>query len=122
MTDRIHLKNMAFFAHHGVHEEEAKLGQRFYLDATCELDLGKAGRSDHYADAVCYEKIYRTVSEVVTERRFKLIEALAEEIAAQILARFAPVRAVTIEVRKPNAPIVGLMDHVAIEIRRERHD
>ena len=121
MTDKIHLRNMAFFAHHGVHEAENKLGQRFYLDVSCELDASVAGRTDHYGDAVCYEKIYKIVAAIVTGRHFKLIEALAEAIAAEILKDFPPIDAVVIEVRKPNAPIVGLMDHAAIEIRRQRH-
>ena len=37
-TYEITLKNCAFFAHHGVFEEETKLGQRFFVDATLKVE------------------------------------------------------------------------------------
>ncbi len=119
--DAIRLINMPFYAHHGVHPEEAKLGQRFYFDVSCGLDLSAAGRSDNYADAVCYEQIYRTVEGVVTGSRFHLLEALGEKIAGELLERFPDVRSVEVAIRKPNAPIVGFMDHVEVVVRRNRH-
>ncbi|MCC2110492.1 MAG: dihydroneopterin aldolase [Hyphomicrobiales bacterium] len=119
--DAIRLINMPFYAHHGVHPEEAKLGQRFYLDLVCRLDLSKPGHTDNYADAVCYEQLYRTVEGVVTGHRYHLLEALGETIAARLLERFPDLLAVEVAIRKPNAPIVGFMDHVEVVIRRSRH-
>ena len=34
----IRMKNCAFFARHGVHDEEERLGQRFYVDAVLTVD------------------------------------------------------------------------------------
>ena len=36
----IRMKNCAFFARHGVHDEEEALGQRFYVDAALTVDPG----------------------------------------------------------------------------------
>lgn len=37
---------MEFYGYHGVFPEENKLGQRFKVDLTVELDLKQAGESD----------------------------------------------------------------------------
>ena len=122
MADAIRLINMPFYAHHGVHPEEAKLGQRFYLDLSCELDLSVPGRTDNYADAVCYERLYRAVESVMTGRRYHLLEAVGEAIATRLLRDFSAIETVEVAIRKPNAPIVGFMDHVEVVVRRARND
>jgi len=38
----IRLKNCAFFARHGVLDEEEALGQRFYVDAVLSVEPGRA--------------------------------------------------------------------------------
>lgn len=39
--DKIYVNNMRFYGYHGVFTEENKLGQRFNVDLTVELDLKK---------------------------------------------------------------------------------
>ncbi len=120
MADTITITNMAFYAHHGVMDEEAKLGQRFFADITLEADLAPAGLSDDYGKAVCYEQVYHEVEKVMTGHRAYLIEALAERTAAAVLAGFPAVLSVSVTVRKPSAPISGHFDHVAVTINRRR--
>ena len=120
MSDRIVLKGLQVFAHHGVLAEEKKLGQRFALDVTAVLDLGRAGRSDDYGDTVCYDALTKLVLETVTTRRFYLIEAAAEAVAGAILSTFPPIERVVIEIRKPSAAIDAVFDHVGIVIERSR--
>ncbi|MBB4305241.1 dihydroneopterin aldolase [Rhodobium orientis] len=120
MADRIVLKNIVVHAFHGVHAEEARLGQRFEFDVACVTDTRDAGTSDDYSRALCYESLFRTVEDVATGSRYHLLEALAETVAARILERFETVSAVDITVRKPQAPIAGMFDFVAVEIFRER--
>lgn len=117
--DRIIIHGMLFYGTHGVHAEEAKLGQRFEVDVELYLDTTKAGKSDALADTVHYGRVYDTVKAVVVERRFKLIEALAAAVAAELLRHF-PMEAVTVRVRKPHAPIQGVLDGVEVEIHRTR--
>ena len=38
----IRMKNCAFFARHGVLDEEEALGQRFYVDAELTVEPGRA--------------------------------------------------------------------------------
>jgi dihydroneopterin aldolase len=49
-----------------------------------------------------------------------LIETLAERIAAAVLAGSPPASAVTVRVRKPEAPLPGALAWAGVEIRRLR--
>ena len=120
MSDRVILKDLQVFARHGVLPEETRLGQRFAVDVVAYLDLRPAGASDDYAKTICYDAMTRVVTETLTQRRFRLIEAAAEAVAATVLERFPAVERVAVEVRKPGAPIDAVFAHVAVAIERSR--
>jgi dihydroneopterin aldolase len=120
MSDQITLANVAYFARHGLHPEEERLGQRFYVDLTVDIDLSAVGRSDDFADTVGYDKLLDVVGEVVAGERVNLIEVLADRIARAVLVRFDKITASTVTVRKPSAPVEGILDHVAVTVRRRR--
>jgi dihydroneopterin aldolase len=122
-TDEILLEGMRFYAYHGVNPEERALGQRFTVDVALAVDLRRAGRSDDLADTVSYSGVYKLVRRIVEGEPRNLIEAVAEEIATTILAEFAPVRRVTVTVRKPEAPLKGAMlDAAGVRVVRSRTD
>ncbi|MDF2997473.1 MAG: folB [Xanthobacteraceae bacterium] len=120
MSDRIYLRGIELFAHHGLFPEEAKLGQRFIVDIDWWLDVHPAAEHDDYAETVGYDKVFETVTKVSADQRFHIIEAFAEAIATAVLARFPRVEKVRIEVHKPNAPIPGVFGDVGVEIVRVR--
>lgn len=116
--DRIILESMEFYGYHGVLAEEQALGQRFLIDVELILDLGPAGRSDDPEQTVDYARVFEAVREIVSGRPYKLIEAVAEAIAANLLDRF-PVDRVTVRVKKPQAPVPGHFAWMAVEINRD---
>ncbi|MCJ2095671.1 dihydroneopterin aldolase [Methylobacterium sp. J-072] len=118
--DRIEVARIAVFGRHGLLPEEAVLGQRFYISLEAGLDLAPAGRSDDVAHTVSYADLTQIAVEIATERRFNLIEALAEAIAAAILDRFAPVETITVRIDKPSAPVPAILDGVSVAITRRR--
>ncbi|MCJ2128753.1 dihydroneopterin aldolase [Methylobacterium sp. E-045] len=120
MTDRILVERIAVFAYHGLLEEEARIGQRFYISLDCRTDLRPAGLSDDMAKTVSYADLTEIVVRIATTRRFALIEALAEAIAAEILDRFEGVDSIIVRVDKPSAPVPAVIDGVAISILRSR--
>jgi dihydroneopterin aldolase len=120
MTDRIILKRIAVYANHGLLAEEARMGQRFYISLDCRLDLKPAGRSDSVSKTVSYDQLAEIVTSVSANRRFKLIEAFAETIAADILAKFPTIESLIVRIDKPSAPIPAILDEIAIEIERHR--
>jgi dihydroneopterin aldolase len=118
--DKIILKNMAFYGSHGVLEEEKKLGQRFFVDATLYLDLSQAGQTDDLNKTAHYGWVYETIKFQVEKMRYDLIEALAEHICDAVLKEFQIIERINLQVRKPQAPVVGIFEYMAVEIERER--
>ena len=118
MTDTLRVRNMSFFAYHGLLPEEARLGQRYEVDVDLRLPLAPAGTSDDPALTVDYAQLYTLVDRVVTGERFGLVEAVAEEVARVIGATFPRVEAACVRVRKPNPPVAGHFDGLEVEIER----
>ena len=119
-ADRIVLEGMAFYAYHGDHPAERALGQRFVVDVRLTLDLRRAGATDDLADTVDYLAVYQTAREVVEGEQYRLLEAVAERLAAALLARY-PVEQVAVRVSKPGAPIPQAhFARLAVEITRRR--
>lgn len=120
--DRIFLRGMRFMACHGVLPHEREVPQPFEVDVEMGLDLRAAGESDDLDDTVNYAEVYDVVSTVLTVTRKYLIEALAEEIADDLLRDFDSLRWVRVTVHKPAAPIDGIFSDVGVTILRRRTD
>ena len=118
--DTITIKGMHFYGYHGCLPEEQRTGQPFHVDAVLYADLSKAGASDELNDTIDYSKVYQLVQSIVEGRTYRLIERLAAVIADEVLAAF-PVDAVRVAVHKPQAPIGGPFDDVAVTVERRRH-
>lgn len=71
-------------------------------------------------DTVSYADVYETVKEITEQRKYKLIEALAETIATEVLENYPLLESITVKVVKPNPPISGHYRFVAVEIERKR--
>ena len=121
MSDQVFLQDMQFFGYHGVNPEEGTLGQRFAVDICVEGDLSMAGRTDDLAQTISYSRVAKQVRAVVEGPPHKLIESVAEEIAARLLASEQLASAVTVTVRKPHAPLKGIvMAAAGVRIHRSR--
>ncbi|MFT4037906.1 MAG: dihydroneopterin aldolase [Thermomicrobiales bacterium] len=120
-TDEIHLDGMRFYGYHGVHPEERKLGQRFRVDVALGVDLRPAGRSDDLTQTVSYSAAWTEVRRIVEGEPRNLIEAVAEEIAATLLALDARIAWARVRVAKLEVPIRGsLLDAASVVITRRR--
>ncbi len=118
--DKIIMKDLSFYAYHGVLKEENTLGQKYFVDLEIICDLEKPSKTDEVTDTINYADIYQIVKKVVLENEFKLIERLAEEIAKKILSYDKKILEVGVTIRKPEAPIDGIFDYVGVEIWRKQ--
>ncbi|MFF2450350.1 dihydroneopterin aldolase [Neobacillus sp. NPDC058068] len=118
--DKIYVNGMEFYGYHGVFPEETRLGQRFAVDLAVSVDLKKAGDTDELEHSVNYGELYEVCKEVVEGKPYKLVEAVAERIAGNVLTGFPLVSEVTVKVIKPDPPIPGHYKSVAVEITRRR--
>ncbi|HEV7345398.1 MAG TPA: dihydroneopterin aldolase [Devosia sp.] len=118
--DRIILKDLGFYGYHGVFAEEAKLGQRFFIDLELGVDLTAPATTDRLSTGISYSDIYDAVKDAFESQRMKLLEALAQKIVDAILGTFPDIQWVVIRVRKPEAPIAMVRGEAAIELHRRR--
>lgn len=80
--------------------------------------MAPAGQSDHIADTISYSAIARTVLEVGTSTRCKLLEHMAQRMAATVLERF-PVTDVRLQLFKTPPPTNMMMAAAGVEIYRQ---
>ncbi|MCT4621058.1 MAG: dihydroneopterin aldolase [Marinisporobacter sp.] len=120
--DKIIMKNLSFYGYHGAMSEENILGQKFFIDINLYVDLKNAGLTDNVKDTVHYGEAYNLVKSIVENKRFKLIEALAEDIANNMLTTFSLIKEIKITIKKPEAPVPGIFDYFGVEIRRKRNE
>jgi 7,8-dihydroneopterin aldolase/epimerase/oxygenase len=111
----IRLKNARFYAHHGVLDAERSNGGLFEIDAELTCDLFEAEVEDNLKKTVDYEKVYAFVKEIVSGKKFFLIESLASRICKSIINNFSVVQKVTVKVRKPSPPLGGVVEYVEVE-------
>lgn len=112
---------MKFYAYHGLFEQESTLGQRFEVDLELGINLEKAGISDNMQDSVHYGEVYDLVEDIVVNKRYNLLEALAHGLVQVLLEKDQRIEQVHVAIRKPSVPIKGIMDYAEVEIRRKRN-
>lgn len=117
--DRIVLTGLRARGRHGVYDFERAQGQDFVVDVALELDLGPAARSDDVADTVDYGELAERLVAIVTGEPVRLIETLAERLAAACLAD-SRVEVATVTVHKPQAPIPHEFADVSVTVTRRR--
>jgi dihydroneopterin aldolase len=118
--DKILFQGMKFYAYHGVFPEENKLGQTYTVDLEVGINLRSAGETDQLEETINYAELYQIVKEIMENEQYKLIESVAEKIASQALTKFPKMNDILVRVTKPNPPIPGHYDAVAVEITRAR--
>ena len=119
--DVIRLEKMQFYGYHGVSELEKALGGKFEVDLEMFFPLQKSGKSDRIEDTLDYEAAYKLVQSCVGQKKYFLLEALAETIIETCMKTF-PVHRIIVRVRKPNAPVKGVLEHVEVECDRIRSE
>lgn len=119
MTDRIAITGLRVRGWHGVFEHERRDGQDFIVDVALSVPLAAAAASDDVTDTVDYGAVAAAVTAVVAGEPVNLIETLAARIATACLDDVR-VSSVEVTVHKPQAPVPGRFDDIAVTIVRTR--
>ena len=122
LYDKIHINNLEFFANHGVFPEETSLGQKFLISLTMYTDTRPAGKSDDLTKSINYGEVSSFITSYMKENTFRLIEAAAENLAEALLLRYPLLEGLTLELKKPWAPVGLPLDTVSVEITRFWHN
>ncbi len=116
MPDLILIEALELSAFIGVPDDERAAAQRLTANLVLEPIRDFTALGDDIGNTVDYFAVCEATKVLSLARPRRLIETLAEEIAAELLARF-PLRAVEIELRKFILPDTRF---VAVRIQRSR--
>jgi 7,8-dihydroneopterin aldolase/epimerase/oxygenase len=119
VPDRIAIRGLTAFAHHGVYAFERRQGQSFRCDAVLEVDTVPAAATDDLERTVNYAELAQRLYATLSGEPVDLLETLAQRLADVCLA-YPLVDAVEITVHKPEADLGVPFSDVTVAIRRER--
>lgn len=97
--DRILIKELAVNFQVGVPDSERERPQRLLLNIELFSDFTKCAASDDISQTINYFDVVQDVKGFGSKREWKLIEKLAEDLAAMLLRKYRPTK-VAVEVRK----------------------
>ncbi|HEY6316180.1 MAG TPA: dihydroneopterin aldolase [Streptosporangiaceae bacterium] len=103
--DYVSVRGLSVPAIIGVHDWERDITQTliFNVDMVPSTgDVRRAAETDDLAEALDYSEVAQTISSVVRDGRFQLIETAAERVAERLLADHR-MRWLRLEVHKPIA-------------------
>ena len=112
----IEIKGLSVPAFIGVPSEEREQAQPLCFDLRFAALLQPATLNDDIAGTVDYAAVSQRLIELVQMRPRKLIETLADELTAILLAEFS-LQWIEVTVRKFILPNT---EHVAVTVRREK--
>jgi len=113
----INLKQLRFFAHHGLYEEERKVSNEFIVD----LEVSLESTSDvitKMTETINYIKLYELVKKHMLQTT-DLLETLATAITEDIHSSHAQVKRVSISITKKYPPVINFSGNVAVNYVKE---
>ena len=113
----IKLKQLRFFAHHGLYEEERKVSNEFMVD----LEVGFDPPSPiitKMSETINYIKLYELVKNHMLQTT-DLLETLATEITEDIHQSYSQVKKVSIDITKRYPPMINFSGNVAVSYEKE---
>jgi len=122
MQNIIKIRKATFYGYHGVRSEEQSVGGKFEADVDIYTDFSLAAKHDNLAETIDYHKVYSFLYRLALEQKYYLIESLAMKIADELLKEFKGIDKVAVRIRKNNPPLGGVVDHVEVEVIKERKD
>ena len=114
MPDRLVIHDLMAECRIGVFDWEQAKPQSIWIDLELEIDAAKAAARDDVKDSIDYGKLVTAVKQLVQTKSYRLLERMAEEVAALVLKEFATPR-VLVRVKKRALPGI---DYAAVEISR----
>jgi dihydroneopterin aldolase len=111
MSDLIRVIDLEVLAHMGVPDAERREPQRLLVSVEMGVDsFPHAASTDNLGWTINYADVVEHIRHVTARRPRKLLETLAEEIAADLLKAF-PIKKITLEIKKfvlPDAQYVSV--------------
>ncbi|HKI78709.1 MAG TPA: dihydroneopterin aldolase [Ignavibacteriaceae bacterium] len=122
MQNIIRIKNATFYGYHGVLSEEQAVGGKFEADVDIYTNFTEAAQKDSLKQTIDYQEVYAFMYKLALEKKYYLIEALANTIADELVKKYSQIEKIAVRVRKHNPPMGGVVDSVEVEVVKNRED
>jgi 7,8-dihydroneopterin aldolase/epimerase/oxygenase len=120
--DKIIIEGASFRARVGISDEERGRHQEIVLNLQAFIDTRGAASQDDLGATVSYVEIHEVAARTIAAKAYRLIETIAEDVAAAILQSFAAVDGVAVRVAKPAALGDRGVRLAAVEITRMKNE
>lgn len=115
-TITIHLKNLRFFAYHGLYDLEKENGNEFELDIS--ISFNHPGHEViKIDDTINYAIVHEMISLEMQQPR-ELLETFLDHLFVKIKTAFPQVTFITATLYKLTAPIEGLNGKIGVQLER----
>lgn len=111
---KISLDRLSFFAFHGVHPLEQKVGTYYEVSVELDIDLSASAQSDQIQDTIDYSVVYAIIEREM-KISSKLIEHVAGRIKKAIQTQFPSIIYIRVQIVKLNPPVKGI-NRVLVEL------
>ena len=118
-SSSIFIDNLRLYAHHGVMEQEQRVGAWFILHVRVHYYILKVMESDNISDAISYAELVNVVKEEMAKPS-RLLEHVAGRIANAIFERFPQAKAVSLKLIKENPPMGVDCSGAGVEMKVSR--
>jgi 7,8-dihydroneopterin aldolase/epimerase/oxygenase len=115
----ISLEGLEFFAYHGYHKEERKLGNKYTVDIEVEADLDEAARTDDLTKTIDYVKLYNVVS-LEMSKPAHLLEKLAKDIINRTFSFDQRIESIKVSITKYNPPMGGICKKSVVTLKEKK--
>lgn len=119
--DEIRIEKLEVYAYHGVYPEERKRGQIFLVNTVLYTDTHRAGTEDMVELSTDYGAVSMFIDRWMKKNTCHTLEAVAGNLAREILLNFDLISALDLEILKPEAPIPLTFGCVSVKIHRSWH-
>ena len=103
---RIELRDIHLFAHHGVMEQERRIGAEFTVDIVLTMSDWSCAESDSINGTVSYADVYEIIKDEM-KKPSNLLENVCSRIMEAIINRFDKVAEVEVTLYKDTPPMGG---------------
>lgn len=118
MTMRIRVEDLRVHTRIGVGDAERSAPQPVLIDVILQIQPASDQASDELDATVDYASVVSICAEVAEQKERKLLERLAEDIAAAV-SGLARVGDVTVRVAKEVPPVPEDVGRIAVEVERK---
>lgn len=114
-TSYIFLKDLRFYAYHGVAPQETTIGNEFTVSLRLKTDIFHAAETDLVEDTVSYADVYEAV-----KAEMEIPSALLEHVCGRIVKRlfmdFPAIEEIEITLSKRNPPMGADIASAGVEM------